>query len=129
MLVAGGLLSVIGSFLNWFSVLGIDVNGFSHAGGNQKDGPVFVTLGVLLAGVGIALLLARKVLALTIIGMILAAFTVLAALADLGDVANADTLAKSSDIEFATGPGLYVCVAGALVALAGGIVATAKKRR
>ncbi|MEO5901914.1 MAG: hypothetical protein ABIR68_17550 [Ilumatobacteraceae bacterium] len=130
LLVVGGAMAAIGSFLNWFSLLGIDITGFSNSGSDDvKDGPFFLTFGIILVGFGIALFSAKKVLAVTIIAIIVAAFTVIFALADLGDVSDLKDQAKAADIGFSTGPGLYLCVFGGLIALAGAIVATATRRK
>ena len=130
LMVIGGAMAAVGSFLTWFTVEGEDFTGFSKSGsGSVKDGPYFLVFGLALLGIGIALLLARKLLALTISGIVVAALTVIFALADLGDVNDVKKLADVFDSSFSTGPGLYLCVFGGLIALAGSIVATAKRRR
>jgi len=55
--------------------------------------------------------------------------TAIFALADLGDVDDVKSVARAFDSEFTTGPGLYLCLVGALVALGGSIWATAVRRR
>ncbi len=128
LMLGGGAVVALGSFVTWFSLDGTDYTGFGSNGtDNVRDGPVFLTFGVMLAAFGIALLSAKRVLAVAIIGIVAAALTALFALADLGNVSD---LKKQVDgIRFSIGPGLYLCVVGGLVALAGSIVATATRRR
>ena len=128
--LAGGVLAAIGSFLTWFTLEGQSFTGFSKdANNDSKDGPVFLVLGLALIGLAVALLVARKVLAVTIVAVVLAALTVLFALADLGTVADADDKAKLLGLSFSSGPGLYLCLVGGLVALGGSIAALARRRR
>ena len=129
LLIAGGVLLILGSFLNWFSFEGTDYNGFSGEEGDTKDGPVFVFFGVLAAGFGVAMLAAKRMLAVAILGIVFSAFAVFAAFADLADVADAKDVAEVFGIEFSQGPGLWVVLLGGLLALAGSITALAKRRR
>lgn len=126
LLLGGGVLMAVGSFVTWFSVLGESFNGFSGGEGDDvRDGPVFLTLGLLLVVGGVLLLVMRRVLGIAIAGIVIAAAGVLAAFADLSDVLDLkDTFGVVS-----VGAGLYLCVIGGLVALGGGIAATAKRRR
>ena len=129
MLIAGAALMIAGSFLTWFTILGESYTGFSSSGDEgSKDGPVFVFLAVLLLAFGIAQLAARKVLAVGIIAIVVAALGLLAALADIGDVSEAMDLAESFDVEASSGPGLWIILIGALIAM-GGAIATVAKRR
>lgn len=130
MILAGGVLTAIGSFLTWFTVDGDSFTGFSHSASDDvKDGPVFLTMGLVLIVLAVILLAMKKVLGVTIAAIVVAGLTVIFALADLGDVGDARKLARAFDIEFSTGPGLYLCLVGALVALGGSIWATAMRRR
>lgn len=128
-LIVGGVLMIAGSFLEWFSVQGTKYTGFSGSGDDMKDGPVFVFFGVLAIGFGLAQLLARKVLAVAILSIVFAALALFAALADLGDVSDAMDLAKLVGVDASQGPGLWVILVGSVVALAGGIATTAKRRK
>ncbi len=128
MLVLGGVILIAGSFLTWFSVMGENYSGFSDGDGGTKDGPVFVFFGVLAVGFGVAQLLARRVLALGILAIVFAAFALIAALADIGDVSDVVNLAEGLGIDASSGPGLWVILVGAMVALAGGIATVAKRR-
>jgi hypothetical protein len=129
--IAGAVLLIVGSFLTWFSLLDTDFNGFTGGGAEEtRDGPVFVTFGVLFIAFGVTTLLAKRVLAVAIIAVVLAAFAVMAAFVDLGDVTDAKDEFEAMGLDgFETGPGLYVVVLGALLALAGSIVVLAKRRR
>lgn len=130
LLLFGGAMVALGSALNWFSIAGESFTGFTRgAGDDVKDGPFFLTFGLVLLGFGIALLSARKILAVTILAIVVAAMTVLFAFADLGSLSDSKKAADAFGIDFSTGPGLYLCVFGGLVALAGAIAATAKRRR
>jgi hypothetical protein len=129
LLIIGGALMIGGSFMEWFSIAGTKYTGFSGEDGDTKDGPVFVFLGVLAAGFGLTQLLARKVLAVAILAIVFAVFALFAALADIGDVADAMDLAKLYSIEASRGPGLWLILVGAAVALGGSIATTAKRRR
>jgi len=128
LLVAGGALLILGSFLNWFSLEGESFTGFSGEGSETKDGPVFVFFGVLAIGFGVAMLAAKRMLAVAIPGVVFSTLAVLAAFVDLADVSDAKDIAEEFDLTFAQGPGLWVILLGGLLALAGSITALAKRR-
>jgi hypothetical protein len=124
LLVAGGVLMIVGSLLSWFDIGSETFNGFSKGGDNgTKDGPIFSVMGGLAIVFGLVQLASKKVLALGILGLVTAVLGLLGAFADLGDVMDLE------DVGFVSaGPGLYVVVAGAVVALAGSIATIAKRR-
>lgn len=128
MLVLGGVLLIVGSFITWFSILGESYTGFSSGDSGSKDGPVFLFFGVVVLAFGIVQLMARKVLAIGILAIVMSALALLAALADIGDVRDAVDLADSIGIDASSGPGLWVILIGALIALAGSIATVAKRR-
>ena len=134
LIIVGAAMMIVGSFLTWFSLdVGLggseSFNGFASDGGDMRDGPVFVFLAVVVGGLGLALLLARKVLAVAIIAVVFASFSIMAALADISDVSDAkDTLGVFGGA-LKWGPGLWVILVGTLVALGGSIAALAKRRR
>ncbi|MBI4884777.1 MAG: hypothetical protein HY826_12070, partial [Actinobacteria bacterium] len=131
LLTFGGVLMIVGSFLSWFEIDGETFNGFSEGGENgdgTKDGPVFAVLGVLALSFGLVQLAARKVLALGIIGIVVGAFGLLAAIADLSDVNDLVDLGEAFGADVSAGPGLYVVILGAAVAIAGAIATIAKRR-
>ncbi|MEI7548453.1 MAG: hypothetical protein WCK21_10410, partial [Actinomycetota bacterium] len=120
---------VVGSALNWFSVGGTDYSGFSKVGDSQKDGPAFAFFAVVAIGAAITFLAARRVLAVAIIVCVLQVFALFAAFSDLSDVGDYVDLAKAFGEDASKGAGLYIVVVGAALALAGSIVALAKRRR
>lgn len=128
MLVVGGVLLIAGSLLTWFSILGESYTGFSSGDSGSKDGPVFVFFGVVVLAFGIVQLMARKVLAIGILAIVMSALALLAALADIGDVRDSVDLADSIGIDASSGPGLWVILIGALIAMAGSIATVAKRR-
>lgn len=123
LLVGGGIVLAIGAFLPWFSARGRDFTGFTHTN-REPDGPMFLTLAVALAGSGIAMLLARRVLAIAILAVVLGALGLLAALVDISEVRDLTDLGLAD-----AGPGLPVAAVGSAIALAGGVAALAKRRR
>ena len=129
LLSAGGALMIVGSFLNWYTIYGMKVTGFSKSeDGSYNDGPVFLVIGLVLLAFGIAQLAARKVLAVGILAIIVALLGIWAVLVDIGDVRDFVDLANDSAIVSA-GAGLWIILAGALVGLAGAIATVAKRRR
>ena len=128
MLALGGVLLIAGSFMKWFTFDGESFTGFSSGDGGSKDGPIFVFLGVVVLAFGIAQLVARKVLVVGILAIVFSALALLAALADIGDVRNAVKLADSFGVEASSGPGLWIILIGALIAMAGSIATVAKRR-
>ena len=128
MLALGGVLLIAGSFMGWFAFDGENFTGFSSGDGGSKDGPIFVFLGVVVLAFGIVQLVARKVLVVGILAIVFSALALLAALADIGDVRNAVKLADSFGVEASSGPGLWIILIGALIAMAGSIATVAKRR-
>lgn len=136
LLIAGGVLLIVGSFLNWAKVslggIGFDMsfNGFG-SGDETKDGPVFVFFALVLAGFGITMLAARKVLAVSILAVVFASLAVLVAIADLKDVSDlaAELGVFGSTVDVQIGPGLWVVLIGAVMSLAGGIATLAVRRK
>jgi hypothetical protein len=120
LLVAGGIVLAVGAFLPWFTVGGRDFTGFTRTN-REPDGPLFLALAIALTGLGIALLVARRVVALAVV---LGSLALLAALVDLSDVQDLADLGLAE-----AGPGLPVAAAGSAVALAGGVLVLAKRRR
>lgn len=134
LMILGGALMIVGSLLNWFEIEGESFSGFSSVDGETKDGPVFSVLGGIAIAFGFIQLLSKKVLALGIIGVVISAFGLLAAVADVGDVNDAvDQLKRINEANgfsftASTGPGLYVVIGGAALAIAGSIASIAKRR-
>lgn len=129
LLLGGAAVAVLGTLLNWYSLEGVDVNGFTDADDGGRDGPAFVVLAVILAGFGVTLLAAKRVLAVAILAVVFASFVVLAGFADFSDLNDRAELVEAFGGEVDIGPGIPVVIVGGLVALAGGIVALATRRR
>ena len=124
LLVGGAALVVLGSLLTWATFpdaianQGVPrtFNGFTELAGESKEGPFFAGFAALLAVFGLTLLLARRVVAVLLLGAILAGFGAIAAVVDLLDIADPDGVQPS------VGVGLPVVVAGFVLAFAGSIV-------
>lgn len=133
MLIVSGVGLVIGSLLNWVTIEGQSINGFSEESlsmeENSPSGGAFVFFAVLLVGFGIAQLAARKVLAVAILAVVFASFAVLIALAQMSDVSDAITLSDLFGFQSSWGPGVPVLVISSVVGLGGGIATLAKRRR
>ena len=119
----------MGPDLPWISDGGTDYNGFDEwvIGFYFKDapaGPMLAFLGVVLLGFGIATLAAGRVLAIVIIGIVVAAFALLGTVVQLSDYSDVTDQTSAS-----LGPGIIVSMAGAVLALGGAIAGCAKRRR
>jgi hypothetical protein len=124
LMLLGAAATLIGCFLPWWEIFGVSINGFDAAEDETGDGAFFATIAVILAGFGITLLAAGRVLAIAIIAVVVGAISVLAAISDLSDVVDVtDALGGS------VGIGLPVILAGSAASTVGGIVALAKRRR
>ena len=124
LLIGGAAVIVLGSFLTWFTIGGEDISGFSELGGEDRDGPAFVVFAVILAGFGITTLAARRLLPIAILAVVFASFALIFALVDYGDISDLEDVGLVE-----AGPGVPIVILGALIALAGGIVALARRRR
>jgi len=130
LMIAGGALMILGSFLNWFEIDGERFNGFSSDGEGDgiKDGPFFAVLGGLALAFGFVQVASKKVLALGIIGIVASAIGLVAGFADLSDVNDVVDFGEAFGFDAAAGPGLYVVVLGSVLAIAGSIATVAKRR-
>jgi len=130
LLIAGGVLLILGSFLPWVKVEGKSYTGFTKDDILEvKDGPAFVFFGVLALGFGLAQLLARRVLAVAILAVVFMSFAVLGTLADYGDLGDKVDILTALGADASKGIGLVLCILGACVALGGGITTLSKRRR
>lgn len=123
LLIACGALMTLGSFLPWFELDGRSFSGMDELGGETRDGPIFVGMGVVLAALGAALLVWRRLIAIAIVAIVIAAFGLVAALIDYGDVQDIEEIFGGS-----AGAGLLVVILGTAAGVAGSIVALAKRR-
>lgn len=134
LLIVGGVLLIIGAFLPWatfeLSIIDVEetINGFSSGSGSTRDGPIFLFFGLLALGFGIAQLAARRILAVAILSVVFGVFALAAALGEIGSLKeDLDSLEEFGTASL--GPGPWVMLIGAAVALAGGITTLAKRRR
>lgn len=129
LLVLGGLVMGLGSWLEWYTIGGEAIDGFfTDIEGTSNDGPAFVFFAVLAIGFGITQFVARRVLAVAILAVVFASIGVLIALADLGELSDLEERADLFEVDFSTGPGLWVVLLGSAVALAGAITTLARRR-
>ena len=85
---------------------------------------MFVLLGVVLIGFGIATLAAGRLLPIMIIGIVFAAFAVLGTITHLADYVDVTDSTSAS-----LGPGIIVTMIGSAAALAGAIAGCATRRK
>lgn len=132
LMIAGGALAVIGVFLPWVSVDGgSSINGMddflmSDLSVVESPGIVGLIGGLIGIGLGLALVLAGRVLAVAIVGVVGAALGLLIGFG-LTAIAN-DTKDSLSFLDASLGIGAILQPIGALVALAGAITALARRR-
>jgi hypothetical protein len=123
-MIAGAAIVGVGCLLPWLDFADQSLNGFDDGPDDVALGPGLIFLALVVFAMGITTLAAKRILAIAIIGIVAAAFCLAASAAQLADYSDfADFV--GGDI----GPGLPVAVGGSLVALAGAIVTTAKRRR
>jgi hypothetical protein len=127
--MVGSLISIIAVYLPWVSGGEESQNGtgvFLTSDFTIIDNPgiLVIILAVITAGLGIALFFAGRVLAVAIITIVVA---VIAVLTGIGMVATAS---GTSDLTGGSvGFGAILQPIAPLITLAGGIIATAKRRR
>ena len=127
LIVAGAVLTAIGVFLPWLDDGGNTRSGtdlFFTSDGEIFDGPgnLMLAISFVLAGLGIALFFAGRVLAVAIIAIVMSGIAVLMGLGMIG-VASDDILGGDLQI------GVILQPIAPLASLAGSIVVTAKRRR
>ena len=133
LIVVGALLSIISVFLPWATGGGASANGMDDfiflSDGDlyfaESPGTVPIFFGVVMLGLGIALILAGRVLAVAIIAIVGAVISEFVGLAMVG-IASSFTEDVSGT---SVGIGAIIQPIAPLVGLAGAIVATAKRRR
>lgn len=134
LLIVGALVIVAGTLLKWYTIAGIDFNGFKETFDpdtgevTTNTGGVFVFFAVLSLGFGIAQLAAKRVLAVAILAVVFGSFAALAALGEMSNISDRKSF-MGGLVPFETGPGIYVVIAGSVVALAGAITTLSRRRR
>jgi hypothetical protein len=133
LMLVGGVVMIVGAALPWISDGGRDYNAFDEwTIGTINDlyledtppGGMFVLLGVVLIGFGIATLAAGRLLPIMIIGIVLAAFAVLGTITHLADYVDVTDTTSAS-----LRPGVIITMIGSAAALAGAIAGCATRRR
>jgi len=154
--IVGGALLAIGAALPWLKVGSTSLNGFDTFIVQNDDelpekvsslGGFWVFFGLAAAGLGVAMLLAGRMLAVAIVGIVVAALALVfvavgwSAASDTKDVAESPLCPNFVDaletidnikIECESGniqAGLPVGLVGGFAALGGSIAATARRRR
>jgi hypothetical protein len=125
LIIVGAAVMCIGTFLPWVTGNGESLNGWDLAdiSGESNDAAVYVALGVILAGLAIAMIAAGRLLAVAIIAVLIASFAAIAAVIDVGDDGGMGAFG------FSIGAGLYIILAAAIASLVGSIWALAVRRR
>jgi hypothetical protein len=130
LLIVGSALMVVGSLLPWLKSDGESINGFDDTlFQDDATGPVYVFFAVVLAAFGVTFLAAKRVFAVTIIAVVLAAFALLVTFGDLSDLSDLRDAINDFGGDASFGAGLPVVILGALTALGGSIASLAKRRR
>lgn len=124
LMIAGAALLIIGAFLPWFTIGDTSISGMDEIGGESRDGPVFVGIGVIIAVLGVVTLVWKRTLGVLIAALVVGAFALLAGVIDLSDIQE---LQDFFDVE--AGIGLPVIIVGSALAMAGSIVGIAKRLR
>ena len=126
LMIAGAVIAAIGCFLPWLTIADTTITGFDEGPDDAALGGGVMFFALILLGMGITTLAAKRILPIAIIGIVAAALCLLVAIAQLADYSDfADIPFFDAEI----GPGLVVVVLGSLVALAGAIIACAKRRK
>ncbi|MBA3310183.1 MAG: hypothetical protein H0U28_09025 [Nocardioidaceae bacterium] len=124
LMIAGATLLIVGSFLPWFTIADESFSGMNEIGGEARDGPVFVGLGVIIGIFGIITLVWKRILGVVIAALVVAAFALIAGIIDFADVQD---LKDFFGVD--AGIGLPMIIAGAALAAVGSIVGLVKRSR
>ena len=125
-MIAGAVIAAVGCFLPWLTIGDSTLNGFDEGPDDAALGGGVMFFAVVLLGMGITTLAAKRILPIAIIGIVAAALCLMVGAAQLADYSD------FADVEFfdaEIGAGLPVVALGSLVALAGAIIACAKRRK
>ena len=125
-MIAGAVIAAIGCFLPWLKWDDRTFNGFDEGPDEAALGGGVMFFAVVLVGMGITTLAAKRILPIAISGIVAAALCLLIGAAQLADYSD---FADFPLVDAEIGPGLIVVVLGSLVALAGAIITCARRRR
>ena len=121
-IAGGGLLAIIGSVLPWGTVR--SAFGQVDVSGTEGDGVLTLVLGLVVGALGLSSLAgARRVLA--IVALLPTVGIAGIAAYDLANITEVADELSGSFVQVSAGPGLWVVLAGAAVALVGAIIGTA----
>lgn len=127
--LTGAIIVGVGASLTWFSLGETDFDGFSEIDPTTSDaslGVTFVTLAVIVAGLAVTTLAARRILPIAIVAVVLTAFLTVAGVGKYTDLRDD---VRQFEGFGAVGLGLPVIILGAVVALVGSILVLARRRR
>lgn len=129
LLIGGGAAQALAAFLPWYTAGSVKLNGFDHyvtkdLSEINNPGRIWVTMGVILVGLGVATWFAGRRLVLAIIGVGVAAVTLFTSLLGIG--AAQDT--KDQSGVGRAGFGAYLGIISALIAFAGSIIILIRRR-
>ncbi len=130
LLMAGAVLHIVAVFLPWYEGAGITLRGMDDYITDKGEslpapGKVWIVVGAILLGLGVASYFFGRQLAVAIIAVIVAAGGVFTSLLGVG--AAKATRDRLGDGDAALGA--YIGIVSILVALAGSIQILAKRRR
>ena len=132
LMIAGAALVIIGTFIPWKTAGSQSINGFDEYVTltdegilTQTPGGIFIFFALVMLAFGITALAAGRVLAVVIIGIVVAAGLALFSAGELAIYGDNDNFYGGGDLS----AGIPVMLVGSLVALAGSIVGCAKRRR
>jgi hypothetical protein len=133
LMILGAVLTIVGSVLPWLKIQGKNGNGFddyiSNSNGELKilkgPGKIWIFFAIVVIGLGIGLFLAGRVLAVAILGIVFSAVGAFFVLGSFGVASDTKDYSGEGSYQI----GLYIGMIAMLMALAGSIIATSKRRR
>jgi hypothetical protein len=126
LMIAGAVIAAIGCFLPWLTWNDVTYDGFDEGPDEAALGGGVMFFSLVLLGMGITTVTAKRILPIAIIGIVTAALLLLVGAAQLADYSD---FADFTLVDAELGAGLPVVVIGSLVALAGAIITCARRRR
>ena len=129
LLMAGGAVMIVGSLLTWWTVDGRAVGGMYGDFDYEAPGPGFVLFGLALAGFGIAQLFAGRVKSVAIIAVVVGSLSLIGPLGQISELDDLKTRLERIGHSMSIGPGPWVVLIGAAIALAGAVATLSRKRR